>query len=182
MRFILSIFALCLFSQPVAGYAHGDEDHGAKAPVLTQSVAPRAFAVTEEVEVVAVLEAKKLMIYLDSFASNEPILKAKLEVEGAGVKAYASETSPGVYMLEMPLLAAGKYPLTITLEAGEISDLLSLSLEVAAPANSVSHDSGWPTKFTGTAWAAWLSAAVLLLLLAGAGVLLARRRKKIQGR
>jgi LPXTG-motif cell wall-anchored protein len=182
MRFISRIFVLCLFSLPVAGYAHGDEDHGAKAPVLTQSVAPRAFAVTDDFEMVAVLEAKKLMIYLDRFATNEPVLKAKLEVEGAGVKTYASETSPGLYVLDMPQLKAGKYPLTITLEAGEISDLLSLSLEVAAPANSVSHDSGWPTKFTGAAWAAWLGAAVLLLLLAGAGVVLARRRKNIQGR
>jgi LPXTG-motif cell wall-anchored protein len=182
MRFISRIFVLCLFSLPVAAYAHGDEDHGAKAPVLTQSVAPRAFAVTDDFELVAVLEAKKFLIYLDRFATNEPVLKAKLEVEGAGVKAYASETSPGVYVLDMPLLAAGKYPLTITLEAGEISDLLSLSLEVVAPANNVSDHSGWATKLTGTAGTAWLSASVLLLLLAGAGVLLARRRKKIQGR
>ncbi|MFZ6751055.1 hypothetical protein [Undibacterium sp. Ren11W] len=173
------MFAICLLCLSLTVYAHGDEDHAAKVPVLTQSVATRTFAVTEEFEVVAVLEEKKLMIYLDRYASNEPVLKAKLEVEGAGVKAYASETSPGTYVLDMPLLAAGKYPLTITLEAGDISDLLSLNLEIATPANSASHDSGWHYWRVGGVWAAWLST---VLLLAWIGVFVARRRKKILGR
>jgi hypothetical protein len=41
-----------------AAYAHGDEDHGAPPPPVTQSMAPRAVAATEEFEVVAVLEGQ----------------------------------------------------------------------------------------------------------------------------
>jgi hypothetical protein len=46
----------------------------------------RAVAATEEFEVVAVLEGKNLVVYVDRFASNEPVAKARVEVEGGGLK------------------------------------------------------------------------------------------------
>jgi cobalt-zinc-cadmium efflux system membrane fusion protein len=165
-------FAIYLMSVSLSVYAHGGEDHSIAAPALSLGVAPNAVAATEEFEIVAVLNAKKLSIYLDNFSSNEPVLKAKIEIEGAGVKAYAKEARPGVYVVDMPMLAPGKYPLTMTLESGEISDLVSLNLEIAAPAKSVGHDSDWKKS------AAWLS--TILLPLAGLGIFVARRRKKIQ--
>lgn len=167
-------FSIVLMSLSLSVYAHGDEEHAGAAPVPSQSVAPRALASTEEFEMVAVLDAKKMSIYLDRFASNEPVLKAKVEVEGAGVKAYAKETSPGVYEIELPLLKPGKYPLTMTLEAGDVNDLLSTSLDIESPAVSAQHNGKLPLL------SLWSVATVLVLALSVFIYLVIRRHRKIQ--
>ena len=60
-----------------SAFGHGGEDHGAPPPPVSPGVAPRALAATEEFEVVAALEGKQLVVYVDRFASNEPVVKAK---------------------------------------------------------------------------------------------------------
>jgi cobalt-zinc-cadmium efflux system membrane fusion protein len=69
-------------------------DHGAPPPPFSQSGAPRAVAATEDFEVVAVLEGKQLVVYVDRFASNEPVAKAKVEIEGAGLKGSPARPHP----------------------------------------------------------------------------------------
>jgi hypothetical protein len=74
--------------------------------------------------VVAVLEGKHLVVYADRFASNEPVAKAKVEIEGAGLKGVASETTPGTYVLDLSphRLPPAMHPLTISVEAGDSTD------------------------------------------------------------
>jgi hypothetical protein len=162
--------AVALFSVAFSAFGHGGEDHGAPPPPVTQAVEPRTAAATEEFEVVTSLEGKKLVVYLDRFASNEPVVQAKVEIEGAGIKGVASETTPGTYILDVTTsLPPAKYPLTISVEAGDSVDLLTATLDTSASVTNQVHTHGW------SEWGVWALSAALLLV---AGILFAVRRHK----
>lgn len=157
-------------------WAGGDASDGhshagsAPAPVPVTASAPRAVAATEDFEVVAILEGKHLVVYVDRFASNEPVGKAKVEIEGAGLKGFAGEAAPGTYVMDLAAaLPPAKHALTISIEAGDSADLLSATLDTSQPlaTDAAAHD--WSRRVV------WI-VAVLLLLAAGA-LLLYRRRK-----
>ena len=147
------------------GHSHGE----AAAPAMTVDGAPRASAQTEEFELVAVLERRKLTLYLDRFATNEPVPDAQIEVESRSLKAIATQIAPGVYSLPGEAFASpGKYPLAISVQAGDSADLLTVTLDLpqavagAAPVNS---------------WSNWaVGGAAGALLLAGAALAAVRRR------
>ena len=77
-----ALFLGAVIALPV--WAGGDSSdghtHAAPEPMPAVTAAPRAVATTEEFEVVAVVEGKHLMVYVDRFASNEPVAKAKVSM------------------------------------------------------------------------------------------------------
>ena len=149
------------------GHSHGE----AVRPDMAADIAPRASAQTEEFELVAVKEEKKLILYLDRFATNEPVADAEIEVESGTFKAVAVQVAPGVYSLPGEAFAEpGKYPLAISVQAGDSADLLTATLDLAPPAVSVAHAPGWGK------WAVWGASGALLLT--GAGLVAVRRRKQ----
>ncbi len=153
-----------------SAFGHGGEDHGPPPAPVTQSVAPRATAASEEFEAVVALEDKKLVVYLDRFATNEPVRQAKVEIEGDGLQGVAAETAPGTYVLDLAApLPPARHPISLGIEAGESVDLLALTLDtsVAAPAAPHVHGS--------SEWLVWGLSGGLLL---ASGVLLAVRRRK----
>ena len=152
--------------------AHGDEDHGAPAAAATQGVLPRVLATTEDFELVGVLEADRLLLYLDRQTSNEPVLKARIEVEGAGLNDVASESAPGLYTLSLGQpLASGRHAMTFTVQAGELSDLMLGALDLPAPAVL-----NTPPAATALAWWPWLGGAGVVSA-AGLGLMALRRRQ-----
>lgn len=156
-------------------WAHEGEDHGGEAaPAPTAETGPRAAAATEEVELVAVLEGKRLVLYLDRFATNEPMVDAQVEVEGSGLKAVAAQIAPGVYAVPAEALAGSATParhaLAVSVQAGDIADLLTVTLDLSKPVAGVEHAHFWGE------WAVWGASGALLL--AGAGLVALRRRKK----
>lgn len=165
--------------------AHGGEAHGdeAQSPPPDLALAARASAQSEDFELVAVLEelkpqGKRLLLFLDRFATNEPVLGAKIEIETAGQSLAAQEISPGVYATAFGALAnvvAGtKLPLTMTIEAGDSTDLLATTLEIPSPSDGVAaniHEGGEIAN--------WLPAAVIGL--AAITVLIVRRRSQTRG-
>lgn len=161
------LFAALVLAFPAR--AHEGQDHGDEAAAAPPAeAAPRAVAQSEDVELVAVLAQGRLTLYLDRFADNAPIADARIEVESGAMKTQARQIAPGVYALPgEAFAAAGKHPLTFTVQAGELTDLLAASLDIAPGAHPA--ESGWP------AWAAWGGAGTLLL--AGTTVLALRRRK-----
>lgn len=169
-----ALLAACLLVVSPATLAHGGEDHGAPPPVISQGVAPRASAASEDFEVVAVLEDKKLVLYVDRFASNEPLANAKVELEGAGLKGLAGEVAPGTYAIDVAAsIPPARHPLVISIEAGDTADLLSATLDTSAAVEPHVHAPGW------SAWTVWIVAA--LLLLASGVLLLVRRRRERSG-
>ncbi len=173
---VLSVLALGPLGSGVAR-AHGGEDHGdeAKAPAPTVAIAPRAIAQSEDFELVAVLEGEKpegrrLSLFLDRFATNEPIVGAKLEVDGAGQNVVAKETRPGVYVAPFGVSANAapgtKLPLTISIEAGDSADLLTTTLEIpASPDSAAAHAHGRGEIVSWFAGAALGLAAIALLIV-----------------
>lgn len=159
--------------------AHGDEDHGgsvkaASAPAM--AAAPRATAQSEDFELVATLAKGKLTLTLDHFATNAPIAGAKVEVDGEGLQGIATETATGVYAMDARGLTntppGAKVSLTIAIEAGDISDLISttLTLPAAAASAGVVHVHSWTER------AGWLFGGAVAL--AGLALLAIRRRKQ----
>jgi hypothetical protein len=168
------VFTILLLGFAFSAYGHGDEDHGAAPPIMSQAVAPRAVATSEDFEVVAILDRKRLVIYVDQFDSNEPITKAKIEIEGARFKGIANETAAGVYVINVPSLTPAKYPITISIESGETSDLLTATLDISsAPSDIAPHVSDWKNR------SFWLIAG--LLTLVSAALFIARHHKKAKG-
>jgi hypothetical protein len=162
--------AVVLFTVAFSAFGHGGEDHGAPPPSVTQSVEPRAAAATENFEVVTSLEGNMLVVYVDRFASNEPVAQAKVEIEGSGLKGVASETSPGTYVLDVATpLPRAKHPLTISVEAGDSIDLLTATLDTSASVIAEAHTHDW------SEWLVWALSGALLLVT---GILFAVRRSK----
>lgn len=176
MKRSIALFLAAVFTLPA--WAGGDSSdghsHAAAAPVVTTATAPRAVTATEAFEIVVVLEGKKLVVYVDRFATNEPVAKAKVEIEGAGLKGLASETSPGTYVMDVvAAIPPANYPLTISIEAGDSADLLTATLDIPAPAGATE---GVERVYARKQWIAGTVAG--LLLLAGGALFVARRRKK----
>lgn len=165
-----TIVTVGLLAAAFSAYGHGGEDHSAPLAVVTQSLAPRSTAATDEFEVVTVVDGQKLIVYLDRFSSNEFVTKAKLEVEGAGLNGVASESAPGVYLLEMAApLTPGKHALTISIETAETADLISTTLDIVPPKTAIVVQTGWSAKY---------SYGVLGLLLLGGAMLVAWRKRQ----
>lgn len=164
------IFTLLLV--PVLALAHGDEDHGAAAkPASVADVAPRAEAQTELFELLATAGNGQLTIYIDRYASNEPVTGAKVEVESGDWKAVAPAAGNGSYRVSAPQFAKpGHYPLLFTVAAGADSDLIETTLVVAEAARPAAA-AGLPGA--GSMWW-WVGGA--LAALAGISLLLKRRR------
>lgn len=156
------------------GHTHG-EPARAPAPVVVASAAPRAAAASEDFEIVAALDGTHLTLYVDRFDSNAPVTGAKLETEGAGLKGSAKEVAPGTYLVDLAAaLAPGRHALTIAIEAGEVADLLTATLEVAPPAPAEAA-AGGGSALVERYLKPGLGAAALLLAL-GVAVAVWRRR------
>lgn len=176
------IFAVLLLAGLLPGrpWAHGDEDH---SHADAQPVAPapsaqplRVEAASELFELVGMLQGDQLVIHLDHFASNEPVLGARIAVEGGPLKATAAVERDGRYSLPAASLAApGRHALVFTVQAGALSDLLTGDLVVPAPpAAAATPAAGWAVWAGGRVGQAGLALAALVLL--GAGLRALRRR------
>lgn len=173
-------FAAALFA--VHALAGGDSSdghtHAVQAPLVLAPVgaaAPRFNSQTDQFELVGVLQGTVLTLYLDQFDTNTPVPNAQIALESGAWKANATETSPAVYTVAADALAqAGKYPLTITVQAGDAVDLMDATLEVGpqsgANAGAV-HTHSWGE------WSVWWGAAALGL---GALALVVVRRNRRQ--
>ncbi|WP_145109836.1 efflux RND transporter periplasmic adaptor subunit [Cereibacter sediminicola] len=137
MRLLLPIL-LALLVTPAA--AHEGHDHGEAPPPVNVNVAPRAEAVSNLFEAVAVAAAGAVDIHLDRRETNEPVSDASVELEADGQLLLAEAVADGSY--RVPFAAGpGSHDLVLTVIAGSDVDVLALTLSVpeppvAAPASS----------------------------------------------
>ena len=184
---LCALLALWLLSS--AAPAHEGHDHGEPPPSLAlPTLAPRAEAAGDLFEVLLRLDGTQLTLWVDRFASNEPVTGARVELEGKGWKAVATPASDGSYRLEAPaeLRQVGNHPLVITVQlagpagqAGEgEADLLETTLQRPA---SNSAASAPPTPAAAAAPLTWAAAALgSVAAVAAALWALARRRHPLR--
>lgn len=187
--------------------AHGPNGEHLDAPTTMRaaSALPRVEAKSETFELVAELRTGELVIVVDRFESNEPVLGAQLEVESGSLKAVAAfRAEQGDYAVTdaamlKALAAAGEHGLVFTLVAGKDSDLLDGTLVAAggggaaamAASNDHDHDHGHAhgTDDRGHGHghdhererAAWIGAGVAALGLIG-GIAWWRQRRRAAGK
>ena len=83
-------------------------------------------------EIVAIVRGENLEIYLDRFATNEPVTGATLEVESPSGPVKAAAGAEGTYRVAAPWLAkSGRTDLIFTVTAGDTTDILPLTIQSA---------------------------------------------------
>jgi len=177
-----------LAAAPLQGWAgpgaHGPNgehlDTAQTAVVGARQASPRFEAKSDLFELVGTLAGGELSILMDRFDTNEPVLKAQVEIESGGVKAVAKfRDDIGDYSVDDPamlkkLLTPGEHPLVITILAGKDSELLDAVLRVEAM--------GGGDHAHGIHWEWWgLGGLGVLALLGIAGAGLRRQRSRMKG-
>lgn len=131
-RFAAALCALHVLSASVA-LAH--ETHEAEPSPRAAAAGPRAAAVSKNFELVAVPRDGHLVLYLDRFATNEPVADARIDIETPDGTARAEAIRPGTYRIDPPWLAGGgDRELAVTVAAAGWTEVLDLDLHLPEPA------------------------------------------------
>lgn len=169
----LAAAAAILLVAHVAVAHEGHDDAPETAPGVAG--APRLAVHSDLFELVAVVEHGAMTLYLDRYASNEPVTDAKIEVESGKERGMATPNADGSYTFASKVLATPKSgSFTFTVIAGKDSDLLAGDLVVAG-AQAEQAQAGWFNR-TRVLWGAGIAA--LLTAMIGAALLLRRRHRK----
>jgi hypothetical protein len=177
--------------------AHGPNGEHLDGPATMRaaSALPRVEAKSESFELVAELRPSELVIVVDRFESNEPVLGAQLEVESGSLKAVAAfRADQGDYAvtdaaLLKALAAPGEHGLVFTLVAGKDSDLLDGTLvgsaggvvtATAKDDHGHAHEGDDHGHDHELERAAWIGASVAALGLIG-GIAWWRQRRRDAG-
>ena len=132
--FRLGFFAAFLgITSAGTAFSHTGHPHGEEAPPGAVQTAPRATAASPLFELVAVANGTGLLIYLDRFETNAPVIGATVDVETPTGPASAVQDGE-VYLLETPWAAKpGTYELLFTIAAGTDIDFLTATLTIPEP-------------------------------------------------
>lgn len=170
---LLSLFiAACL--PPIAARADAGHDHAAPAASGAAGAgSPRVEAQSDLFEIVGVVEAGGLRIFLDRYATNEPVSNATIDIDAGSMKGSAQANADGTYTFKDAALSRpGVFPVTFTIVAGSDSDLLAGELVIADPA------AGNPPANDAALRQVWPWVAGVLLLLAAIAVAWRSRRNR----
>lgn len=126
---IVALLAVLAARPALAHPGHGDE----APPPIAGAAAPRTEAHSDLFELVLTVRGGTGVLYLDRFATNEPVGGATIEVAEGDATATAEAQPDGTYKLAAPWLAhAGRHELVFTVTAGDDADLLNASLDLPA--------------------------------------------------
>ena len=182
---VIGIYLALLAPLMLAALAHEGHDHGPSESV-TGPLAPRVSARSDTYELVGILRGERLVIYLDRFASNEPVTTADITVTiGDATEAVNAErAAEGTYALTSPRFkTAGQIELvfSITGETGEdlLAGMLKVPQEAAAAtpgASTIGTLRTWLRSLVAPIWQIVLLAAATAGLALSGGYFLLRRR------
>ena len=154
----------------LAGPGHsGDEGHSHDAPAAKSTQSPRVAATSEAFQLIGILKAGQLTIYLDRERTNAPVVGAAIEVVVNDKTVAAQARDDGTYVVPAEgLFEAGENVLEFSIKDGELSDLLGGTLAISS-ARADHHPHGID------AIASWFSRSVPVgwAMLAGVGTLFA---------
>jgi membrane fusion protein, heavy metal efflux system len=146
-RYALKFLAALLLLMPVSISAHEGEDHSEEPMAAAATSAPsgRLEARTADIELVAGASGDDLTIWIDRWATGEPITNAAVSVTIDGARVIAKPGN-GVYTLSAPALdVAGDRKLSFIVSQGGAIDTLSGTLAIAKPADDHAHGLPWRT-------------------------------------
>ena len=170
---LIVIFSLVLttfFSYAWAGEGH---DHGEAPAAATGTAAPRLTSHSDLFELVGMVEGNEMKIYLDRFATNEPVTDAKIEVEIGNIKGIAAAQADGSYIFKNDVFTKpGDLSVSFTIIAGKDADLLAGDLKIDGPIDDHAHDEN------AKPWLRWAAYAGGALLLAAIVFVAMRRRRR----
>lgn len=164
------VVAAGLPMQTLAGEGH---DHGETPTAAGGPALPRFSAVSEQFELVGVVNGKQVTLYLDHAATNAPVRDAQLAVELGGQKINVKPHAEGEFEAELTeALQPGVIAITATVTTAKDSDLLAGELDLHEDEHAVAaHAHGWQEV------AGWIAAAAAgLALLAWGGRRVLKRR------
>lgn len=127
-------------------FAHGGEDHGdeARAPVSLFASGSALELKSPDVELLGVLQDGKLTVFADRYATNEPILNAKIELESDGRKLQLLATKDGSYTAAADWLKQpGTHEVVVSVEATGLEDLLIGTLQIPGLRTDEAHGRAW---------------------------------------
>ena len=161
----------------MAARAHeGHDDAASPAAALPGAGGPRIEAQSDLFEIVGVVRDGVMTIFVDRYATNEPVVDAKIDIDAGPVKGSAQANPEGTYTFKHAALTQpGQLPVTFTIVAGGESDLLAGELVIADPNAAAAQASDNPLR---KRW--WWVAAGLLVF---AGIITAwwSRRQRVKG-
>jgi RND family efflux transporter MFP subunit len=87
--------------------SHEGHDHGAPPPAAVTTANPRVTAQSDAYELVGILRGDRLSVYLDRFATNDPVTDARLNVTiGGDEEVEATAAGDGTYAVASPKFGA----------------------------------------------------------------------------
>ncbi|MEO6697507.1 MAG: efflux RND transporter periplasmic adaptor subunit [Gammaproteobacteria bacterium] len=140
----------------MADAGHGDET---PSPTAITAPEPRVTASSSNIEWVGIVRDHTLWLYVDRYATNEPLAGARIMVTNGSASSQAKPEAAGLYSVKGEWLGQpGRHDIHVTVEAEGISDALSGSLEIpgVATETKVRH---WQD------YAKWAGLAVVGLVL-----------------
>lgn len=159
--------------------AHGPNGEHLDAPASSVGgpMMPRLEANSDLFELVAELKDGQLRIYVDRYASNEPVADASVEVESGSFKGLAAyQAVEGHYLLAAPeflkvLGTPDEHSLVFTILAGDDADLLNGVLDMRGAGAGSAHEHGHSHALE------WAAGGVGSLLVTGLLIVALRRRQ-----
>jgi membrane fusion protein, heavy metal efflux system len=177
IRAILIAAYMTTSLQPTAGHAHeGHDDAAPPASGLPGANVPRIEAQSDLFEIVGVVQNGVMTLFVDRYATNEPIVDATIDIEAGPLKGSAQANPDGTYSFKDPALTRpGQLAVTFTIAAGRDSDLLAGDLVIADPDAAAAHANADPW------WKRWWWIAGASVVLSGAVIAWWSRRKRVKG-
>ena len=176
-RLLIALIGFCATAVAAPSLqANGGHDHAAATVATVANVAPRVEAASETFELVGIVRGDAMIVFLDRFADNAPVIQATIDVTGDGSTVRAELLPDGSFLLRPPWLErTGRIDLVFAIAAAEDSDLLIGTLEL--PGDDAESGAAETNTMAGFARSplAWAMGAVLLLVGVAIGRSLAPR-------
>ncbi|RYX92076.1 MAG: hypothetical protein EOO28_23700 [Comamonadaceae bacterium] len=169
-----SCLAALAISMVLSLPALGDEghDHGEAPAATTQAASPRVQAHSDLFELVGVVDKGQMTIYLDRYATNEPVAGARIGYESGSSKGVAQPQPDGTYLVRFDgLTRPGEHAFSFSVAAGGDTDLLAGELHI--------DDVHPHVESRGRPWLRWAAAgAVALAVIAALLAAFTRRARR----
>lgn len=170
--FCKSLAGLMLAFVATAGMASEGHDHGEAAATTAATSSPRFEAYSDLFEMVGIVSKGQMLVYLDRYASNEPVTGAKLDFEVGADKGTAVPQPDGTYLIKLATLGQpGNTAFSFTVTAGSDTDLLAGDLSISDGHAHVDAGRPW------LRWLAWLGFGLVAIALAAGAAFLVRRQR-----